>query len=170
MKKKGQVWVETIIYTLIAFVMIGLILYFANPKIREAQDQAILEQSAGMLENLKSVILNIGIPGNKRLTEITIKKGELVIDGVNDRLIFQMDSDYIYSEPGKSINYGSLNVTTQEKGDLNTIILFGDYSNGYNITYEGIDQLKTISQSASPYKLFISNNGGSPTNINFELG
>lgn len=170
MKRRGQVWVETIIYTLIAFVMIGLILYFANPKIREAQDRSILEQSAGILENLKSVILNIGIPGNKRLIEITVKKGELIIDGVNDKLIFQMDSEYIYSEPGKSISYGTLDVSTQKKGDYSTIILSGNYSDGYNITYEGSDQLKTISQSSSPYKLFISNSGGSPTNINFELG
>ena len=32
MKKEGQVWVETVVYTLIAFVLIGLVLSFAKPK------------------------------------------------------------------------------------------------------------------------------------------
>jgi uncharacterized protein (UPF0333 family) len=35
--KRGQIWVETVVYTLIALVMIGLVLAFAKPKIEELQ-------------------------------------------------------------------------------------------------------------------------------------
>ena len=32
---RGQVWVETVVYTLIAFIMIGLVLGVAKPKIEK---------------------------------------------------------------------------------------------------------------------------------------
>jgi len=43
-KKKGQVWIETVTYTLIAFVLIGLILAFVKPKIDELQDKALIDR------------------------------------------------------------------------------------------------------------------------------
>ena len=42
--KHGQVWVETVIYTLIAFALIGTVLTFVKPKIEEMQDSAIISQ------------------------------------------------------------------------------------------------------------------------------
>ena len=48
-RKKGQIWVETVIYTLIAFAMIGLALSFVKPKIDEIQDRGIIEQSITLL-------------------------------------------------------------------------------------------------------------------------
>ena len=36
-KKRGQIWVETVIYTLIALILIGLVLTFITPKIKEIQ-------------------------------------------------------------------------------------------------------------------------------------
>lgn len=37
--RSGQVWIETVIYTLIAFVMIGLVLSYARPEDRRAPRQ-----------------------------------------------------------------------------------------------------------------------------------
>ena len=42
---KAQIWIETVIYTLIAFVILGAVLGFAKPKIEELQDKSIIEQS-----------------------------------------------------------------------------------------------------------------------------
>ena len=42
---KGQIWVETMVYTLIAFALIGIVLMFVKPKIEEIQDTSIIEQS-----------------------------------------------------------------------------------------------------------------------------
>ena len=42
---KGQVWIETVVYTLIAFAILGAILGFAKPKIEQLQDKSIIEQS-----------------------------------------------------------------------------------------------------------------------------
>src|SRR4030042_4013421 len=99
--RSGQVWIETVIYTLIAFVMIGLVLSFAKPKIEEMQDKAILQQSTDMMKQIDSTILTIGASGNQRVLEIGIKEGTLKIDCQNDKMIFEMESKSIYSEPDR---------------------------------------------------------------------
>jgi type II secretory pathway pseudopilin PulG len=143
MKKRGQVWVETVIYTLIALVIIGLFLSFARPKIEEIQDKAIIEQSITMLEDINSKILNLvqGGAGNQRVIELGIKKGTIHIDGANDAILFEIDGRYTFSEPGLNgapgewIDVGNVKVRTQELGSLSRVTLISNYSGIYNITY-----------------------------------
>ena len=168
--QRGQIWVETVIYTLIAFVMISLVLVFANPRINELQDKAVIDQSVSIMEKIDTIIEDIiNVPGNKRFIDLSIKKGTLNIDGLNDLLIFEIESAHIYSQPGEDIVYGGVVVHTQKKGELNTVTLTANYST-YNITFQKDDESKLISKSSTPYKLFITNNGGNPINIDFELG
>ena len=167
--KRGQIWVETVIYSLIAFVMIGLVLTFANPKLQEIQDRAIIEQSINVMENLDILISNIGSPGNRRSIELNIQKGLLKIDGVNDLLLFEMESSATYSEIGAEINHGEIIITTQSEGSEEIVTLMRDYSSQYNITYEGKDELKELSKSPTPYKLLISNKGGNKIVIDIEV-
>jgi hypothetical protein len=157
---RGQIWVETVIYTLIAFVMIGLVLAYAKPKIEELQDKAIIEQSIAMIKNIDSTILTIGAPGNQRLIELGIKKGVLKIEGENDLIIFEMESKYTYSEPDVNVSNGNLIIHTEKTGKFNVITLTRDYSEECNITYQEKDESKTISKASTPYQLLISNKGG----------
>ncbi len=170
-KKRAQVWVETVIYTLIALTMIGLVLSFVRPKLEEIQDKAIIEQSLSMMEDINSVILSLvqGGPGNKRLIEITIKKGALNIDGNNDKIIFEMESKYTYSQPGENIYSGSLIAHTEKRGEFNIVTLTGNYTEEYNITYKEKDELKSISKASTPYKIFMSNKGGDKPVIDIEV-
>ena len=170
-KKRGQIWVETVIYTLIAFVMIGLVLSFVKPKIEEIQDKALIEQSIGIMEDISIIISSLveGGPGNQRLIELGIRKGDLKIDGIKDKILFEIESRYTYSEPGENIYHGSIIVHTKKRGKFNTVNLTIDYSEEYNITYNGEDKLKTISKASTPYKLSISNKGGDKTIINIEI-
>ena len=39
--KGGQVWVETVVYTLIGLVLISLVLAFATPAIQKQKDNAV---------------------------------------------------------------------------------------------------------------------------------
>ena len=68
-KRRGQVWVETVVYLLVAFVMIGLVLSFIKPKIEELKDKSITEQSIEILKNIDNSILTMGDSGNKRVLE-----------------------------------------------------------------------------------------------------
>lgn len=173
--KSGQVWIETVIYTSIALLMIGLVLTYAKPKIEEFQDKAILEQSLEMFRAIDNTIKTIGVSGNRRFVETGIKKGSLKIDGENNKIIFEMKSSYLYSQPGEDIidTLGGRIITRTEKtGDLNKVSFTINYS-AYNIdiTYQEKDEFKTLNKAPTPYKLLISNNGksGEDTLIDISL-
>jgi type II secretory pathway pseudopilin PulG len=160
---KGQIWVETVIYTLIAFAMIGLVLAFVQPKIEEIQDKGLIEQSISVLEDIDDVIRNVGASGagNQRIIELGINKGVLKIDGNNERIFFEIESRYTYSEPGDiNVSVGSVTANTKERGNLNIVTLSLIYDEEYDITYNGENQLKTISKASTPYKILFSNEGG----------
>ncbi|MFC1710825.1 hypothetical protein ACFLZJ_01570 [Nanoarchaeota archaeon] len=158
--KAGQVWIETVIYTLIAFVMIGLVLTFVKPEIEELQDKAVLEQTLVVMEDIDNTILSIKeVQGNKRLIELGIKEGSLKIDGENDTIFFEMESKHAFSQEGEPLDYGGVIVITQSIGDYNRIRLINNYTEEYNITFDGKDSPRTISKSPIPYSLSIANQG-----------
>ena len=158
-QNRGQIWVETVIYTLIAIILIGLVLAFINPKIGEIQDRVIIEQTIELMNNLENIIFSIGsVAGNKRIVNIGIKKGILKIDSENDRIIFEIKSEYEFSQPGEDITIGNIIARTEKSGSLNIITLTRNYDQ-YDLTYNGKKELKEISQSATPYKLSIENKG-----------
>ena len=156
---RGQVWVETVIYLLIAFVMMGLVLSFIRPKIEELRDKAIIEQSLEIIKDIDNLIVTLGSPGNKRLVEIGIKKGSLTIDSEKDTIIFEMSSRYIYTEPGEIVQIGNINALTEIKGRENVITLKRNFSEEYNLTYKNEESFKTLGKSATPYRLFFTNEG-----------
>jgi hypothetical protein len=158
--KKAQVWIETVIYTLIGLVIIGLVLSFAKPKIEEIQDNTILQQSTAMMKEIDAVILTMGAAGNQRILEIGIKKGDLKIDGQNNRIIFEMESQSVYSEPNKEVNDGNIIILTVEKSGYNLVSLTRDYDeDDYDLQFDGNDEVKVISGASTSYKLTISNEG-----------
>src|SRR3989344_4641577 len=88
--KRGQIWVETVIYTLIAFSLMGLVLAFVVPKVEEIQDKGVIEQSIGVLQDIDSVIRGLGGPGNQRVLELGIQKGSITIDSINEKIFFDL--------------------------------------------------------------------------------
>ena len=158
-KKRGQVWVETVIYTLIAFVMIGLVLSFAGPKIAELQDQALLKQSTEMMKQLDTTILTMGAAGNQRIIEIGIKEGVLKVDGETDKIVFELESQSVYSEPGRAISDGNIIVLTEQRSGFNLVTLTRNYSSNYDLKFDGNDIVKVISSASTSYRLTILNEG-----------
>ena len=139
MNKRGQVWVETVVYTLIAFALIGLVLAFAKPKIEELRDRTTLEQSLEMMQDLDLIIteiVQVGA-GNKRVVEVALRKGYLTIDGVNDKLLFEFEGKYTYSEPGENIAEGNLRPDTAAIAAKGAAKLYN-----MEIMEEGIQDLK----------------------------
>jgi type II secretory pathway pseudopilin PulG len=158
-KKLGQVWIETVIYTLIAFVMIGLVLAYAQPKIQQMQDQSILQQSTSMLKQIDSMILGMGTTGNQRVIEIGIKAGMLKLDCAEEKIIFQLDTKNQYSEPGKVIDDGEVKILTEKRSGYNTVTLTLSYGENYNLQFGGKNDVKTLSKASTSYRLSISNDG-----------
>ena len=170
MKKKGQVWVETVTYTLVAFVLIGLVLAFVKPRIDELQDKALIEQSLGVLKKIDSIISEVYLegPGNKRLVEVVLKKGEISINSESDTLNFEFEGNYQYSEPGTNYKEGSFEILTTKIGPLYKVEISKSYPD-FNITYEDKDIPKVLPESSVPYRVFIANRGGASQAIDFSL-
>lgn len=156
---RGQIWVETVVYTLIAFALIGLVLAFVKPKVEEIQDKSTIEQSISILEDLDSIIKNLGGSGNQRVVQVGISKGSLIFDGVNDKIFFEIESKYEYSQSGTEITIGEVIVNNEKRGKLNEVNLTLDYSLEYNIQYQNAEQIRKIGGAATPYKVVISNGG-----------
>jgi hypothetical protein len=171
--KKGQVWIETVIYLLIAFLMIGMVLSFVRPKIEELKDKSIIEQSSEILEDIDSTIVTMGGEGNKRLLELGIKEGSFYFDSQNETITFEMESLYVYTEPGEKVQIGSIIAETKKRTRTNLVVLTSNYSGDYNLTYNGKEEGKLLTKSSVPYKLVLSNNGEDAqgkTVINIQLG
>jgi hypothetical protein len=169
MEKRGQIWVETVIYTLIAFIMIGLVLTFAIPKIQEIRDEILIEQSIEILDDINEVVREVEVPGNIRIVELNLKKGTLNIDGENDLIYFEIESAKQYSEYGANISQGNIIINTESFNSISLVTLTSNYTGSYDITFDGADELKTISEASTIYNLKISNKGGDLINLDFTL-
>ncbi|MDO8468100.1 MAG: hypothetical protein Q7S56_04105 [Nanoarchaeota archaeon] len=177
---KGQIWVETVIYTLIALVLIGAVLVVIKPKIEALQDRTMIENSIGIMNQINSKVLEVvqGGPGNIRELQIQLRSGNIIVDGKEDTIIFQMTSSDVFSQPGEDVNYGPIIIRTEGETRENTVTLKLNYSESYNIklkTPENLnasDIMKDFQKAGTPYTFVISNNGkdiqGKPV-INIEV-
>lgn len=169
MNKNGQIWVETVIYTLIGLVLIGTILAFATPAIQKQKDKSIITSTINSMNELDNEILSIRRAGiaNTRNFDFLISDGKVTIDSLNDKIIFNIpDSKYAYSEPGARIPISGTNmdVVTTKVGDKYEVILTLDYSvkTKINVTYEGDEDDKILNPASTPYSLVVENKGKLP--------
>ena len=170
-KKRGQVWVETVIYTLIALALIGTVLAFVKPKVEEMQDKITIDQSLQLMGDLDAKIQELtqrGV-GNSRIIDLQIKSGTLNIDGINDKIFFTLeDSKYAYSQEGQEIESGNVLIKTEKKSGANTITLTTNYQS-LNLTYNENDQVKTLTASPTLYKISFSNLGKTSDKIQVDV-
>jgi len=80
--KKSQVWIETVIYTLIVLVIIGLLLSILKPAIQSKQDQILLDKSMEMIQQIDNAIEETKYygPGNSIPVEFQLKAGQIIIN------------------------------------------------------------------------------------------
>jgi len=159
MNNRGQIWVETVIYTLIGLALIGLVLAILTPKVKEFRDRSVIEQTIETLNLLDSKITEVlDAPGNKRKINFRLEKGNLEIDSLGNKInYFIEDSDVRYSEPGIQLNIGRINVLTEELTETYKITLSMNYV--YNITYDGKDANGEFTPASVPYEIFVENRG-----------
>ena len=158
---RGQVWIESVLYTLIGIALIALVLSFVLPTVNEEKGRLTVEQTIESLnifdEKIRAVIDNGN--GNVRVLQFDIKAGEFYVDGANDKIIFNLTGlEEPYSEPGVEINIGRVSVLSSA-GQENSVELSVDYSGNTNIQYEGQDIEKKFNRASVPYRFSIENKG-----------
>lgn len=166
MEKKGQVWIETVVYTLIGLVIIGIVISIATPKIKQMTDRAVVEQTITALNELNSkVYVTQTAEGNSRELFFKIKKGKLVIDSAQNKIYYLLEeTNLMYSQPGAEIRQGDIKILTEEKNKKYSIRLGLDYN--LDITFGEKNENKVLSQAPTAYHLLITNEGGGILNIN----
>jgi len=162
--KRGQIWVETVIYTLIGLSLIGIVIALVMPKIGEFKDKATIEQTIEVLNLIDSKVNEVlSAPGNVRYIKLKMRRGELIINGASDEIIYELVGiDTKYSETNVPIEIGSVNILTNETGSNYRVTLSLNFSN-YNLTYGGADTFEKFSGVSIPYEFIIMNNGTSET-------
>jgi uncharacterized cupin superfamily protein len=158
--RKGQVWIETVLYTLIGLALIGVALGFIMPKINEARDKALVEQAIGSLNEVDSKVNEVieRGTGNIRQTEFLMKKGEFYVNSKTDEIVFVLTGlSAPYSEPGVEITSGRVKITSEVGQKTSTVMLKVAYN--VNITYNLREEDKKFNAAATAYKLSIENKG-----------
>lgn len=173
---KAQIWVETVIYTLVAITLISLVLAFALPAINERRDQNIVESSIVLMNDLSNRIdaVTFDGAGNQRVTQLNIKRGKLVVQPEDNILFFEIeDSKYAASEYEYPlfvrVSGTSLELRTENLGDTYRITIRRILPENVNLTYNGKDQPWEFSHAPTPYAVGIKNNGRVDGKWNIDL-
>ena len=168
--KRGQVWIETVIYTLMALTIIGIVLGLVRPALEERKDNLAIKESISVLNEIDSIFGDIKYtPGNSRSLEMKITRGNLIVDSIADNVkVIIQDSKYAPTEPGLAVSEGNIiEFTNLTKSKNYFVTLTLNYSGKFNITYQGKDDVKTFQPAPVPYNLIIKNNGGTVYQIDF---
>jgi len=163
---RGQVWVETVIYTLIGLAVIGILLAVSKPKIEQMKDKIIIEQTIKSLNEISTRIYDVQIaPGNKRILNLKISKGKFYVNASANKIGWIIESSYKYSQPGKVVDVGNMEILTSDGGPY---LVEASMTYGVNLTNDGKDDYISRDGSPTPYMLSIENNGkssGDQTNV-----
>ena len=160
MKKNAQVWIETVLYTLIGLALIGAALGFIMPKINESRDKVSVEQAVNSLSILDEKItqtMDSGA-GNRREYDFTMKKGEFYINSINNNVTFALSGfSKPYSEPNSEISIGRVSLITKQVQNGYAVYLTLNYH--ADIVYKWKDENQKFGPASTPYKFLIENNG-----------
>jgi type II secretory pathway pseudopilin PulG len=160
--KGGQIWIETVLYTLIGLALIGITLSFVMPKVNASKDRAVIEQSIESLSVIQKKIDSLieGGDGNVRKVDILLKKGELFIVPGEDKILIVLDEfGDPYTEPGQTVSIGRIDVLTEDVQKYYRETVSISYSGVVDIIYEGTEEEKKFNSAAVPQRFVMENLG-----------
>ncbi|MFH1249021.1 MAG: hypothetical protein V1660_02625 [archaeon] len=159
-ERKAQVWIESVLYTLIGLAIIGVLLAVTRPQIAKTQDEFVVQQTIRAMHEIDNKIVEIKqATGNRRLVEFQLSKGYLTVDGINDKMTWTLKgSGYMFSEPGYEVAISNIRVLTEKNADKYDITLTLDYA-GSELTVDKQSGAKVLQAAKLPYKMLLENYG-----------
>jgi type II secretory pathway pseudopilin PulG len=155
--RKAQVWIETVIYTLIGLAIIGILLAVSKPKFDSMRDQMAIQQTIESVNNINAKILEVkNLPANKRVIELRVSKGIFRVDATNNRITWQLDSRFLYSELGTPVKVGSLMALTSA-GNPYRVEIWSEFPSVDLVS--GGQEVRDAVEASTPYQLYIENKG-----------
>ncbi|MCA9485559.1 MAG: hypothetical protein KC506_01815 [Nanoarchaeota archaeon] len=171
--RKGQVWIETVLYTLIGLALIGVVLAIATPKINETKDRVVIEQTVEAMNEFDQKIYSAieGSEGNvRKISAFKMKKGSLVIDKENNEIYFLLDDlGKPYSQPGEIIEDGRVNILTTENPSSYSVKVSISYDGIADIEYENTEGSVKYNAASTAYSFTLTNKGDSNQDLIKEI-
>lgn len=160
-KKIGQVWVETAIYTLIGLTLIAIVLSSALPQIEIMKDRETVKQTIVALNMLNQKISDVReAPSSTRIYGLFFSKGKVILDCPNETIYYVIENTRLqFSQVGESIKEGDITTVTEKYGNRYNVILSMNLSKNTNITFNDKEDVKVLQPGPSSYSLKIYNNG-----------
>lgn len=157
--RRGQIWVETVIYTLIGLSLIGVVLALITPKINEYRDRSVIEQTIESLNIIDKEINDaLQAPGNTRVVNFRLKRGDIYFNATSDQIIYVLEeSNALYSEPGQPIDIGRVTALTKKGKKTHRVELSITYL--IDIDYENNQTLLHYTPASVPYRFSFSHAG-----------
>lgn len=163
--RRGQIWIETVIYILIGLSLIALVLAFVMPRIEQEKGKVIIEQTILSLNGLDERISEVIERGkdNRRIVEFSMKSGEIYFNSNLNEIVFVIEGlNEPYSEPGVSVPIGRVIVKTTENRKTSSVNLTLQYINVADLSFAGSQNSMKFNPSSVPYRFSIENKGGIP--------
>lgn len=170
--KRSQVWVETVVYTLIGLTIIGIVLSMALPQIEKSKDKALIEQTITALNILDKKISEVEqASGSIGVVDFSMSKGKLEIDAGTDTIRYVLeDTKLELSEIGEGVKQGNIMLKTEKMPARFKITLTMEYPS-LNITNknENTEGIKTLQAGTTPYRIIMENKETSSTQENTNI-
>lgn len=162
-KKRGQVWIETVLYTLIGLAIMASLMWAITPKVNVMIDEAAIEQARSFLGDFDEAISRTLYSSGMQIEfNLPLKKGEFIIDSKDNSVVFVLRGTLKkFSEVNQLIPGDVAILTKNVTNKKYDVYLISNYSSlNLNITYNDIDSEKIFDSAPTPYRLLISNKGG----------
>ncbi len=160
--KKAQVWIETVLYTLVGLALIGIVLAIATPSINKARDRIVVEQTIDSLNRIDGKISDLLDDGadNIRTIDLTMKRGELFFDSASDEITIVIDElKEPFSEPGVEVPFGNILLLSEEGQKTSKVSLTLEYGNIADLKFDGAENLQKFNSASTPYTFSARNLG-----------
>tara|TARA_Y100000034_G_scaffold78254_1_gene94094 strand:- start:2027 stop:2530 length:504 start_codon:yes stop_codon:yes gene_type:complete len=163
-KMKGQTWVSAALYTALGVVTIALVLAVGMPILEDLKDKNTVTQTKDLILDFDEVIKEtFEGAGSQREFFIDVKKGDFVVDGGSDEILWKMKTKAKLMEPGVELDEGNLKIRFDEIGEEYEMNVKLEFDVDLKINGENEDK-KLLGR----YNVLVKNKGGGVIDIIFE--
>jgi hypothetical protein len=176
-RKKGQIWVSTVLYVALGIVAMTLILGAGLPMITKMKERNTVIESKAVMHAISGAITTVVTegPGSKRVLDpVIIKGGKLYFDVADNKVRWEMKTSAMMMEPCPDNGGTCTNENLKQKeGDvdvflLETIVvdeyimtLVLEYPNSVDLVYE--DDNKIVGAVVGSHMISIRNTASTLT-------
>jgi len=174
-RNKGQVWIETAIYTLIGLTIIVILITSATPQIEKIKDKGIISQTTDALITLNNEIFEVEQAGGSgRVVYFTVAKGKLEINTEDEIIRYVLEDTRLeLTEENETVKEGDVYILTKGRGSRFDIFLTMNYTGRLNMTFDGEEKTQVLQAGTTPYKIQVENKGDNAptadTHVDFKL-